>query len=639
MPNNANADFFALQEALVGRYSVHQEIGRGGMGIVYLAHDVSLDRPVALKLLPPALAAQPGLRDRFIREARTAAKLAHPNIVAIHAVEEVDDFVFFVMAYVEGETLEERVLARGALPPSEAARVLREIAWALAYAHSHGVVHRDVKPDNVLLDSETGRAMVMDFGIAQVSEGPGMTAVGEVLGTAEFMSPEQASGEEVDVRTDVYALGVLGHYVLTGRLPFQGSTVAATLAQHLTQPAPSLTVVAPEVPAPLARIVERCLEKNREARFDDGEKLAEELSRTFGERRVVPVPLRSFIEQSQERFKGAGGWAFFGLYFFVLSVGAALAGIPLASAMGALFAIAMGAAPVGLLARMTRALRKAGYDRGDLVGALEARLQARREEMSFELGAQKTWLDRLGYGMVLGGLGAMTLGTAAAAFLDLSSMPGAAAAGIGALTLGGFIASLAGMPLAFLRMGHGRRLPGERWLKFWKSKAGQWFFHISGLRLERPAVTPGYRPTEMLIGTAADRLFEGLPKETRRELGELPAVIRRLEDDAQRMRRQMDELDGLVEEIDATPERGDGGERVELRADLEKARSQAHARMTEAVSALETIRLGLLRLHAGEGTVAGLTAELGNAREIAQHIDRLVAGRHDVDALAPSHEN
>jgi len=148
------------------------------MGIVYLAHDVSLDRPVALKLLPPHLAAQAPLRERFMREARTAARLSHPNIVPIYAVEEIGNFVFYVMAYVEGEALKERVRVRGPVPPTEAARVMREVAWALAYAHAHGVVHRDVKADNVLIEAETGRAMIMDFGIAQIREREGLTARG-----------------------------------------------------------------------------------------------------------------------------------------------------------------------------------------------------------------------------------------------------------------------------------------------------------------------------------------------------------------------------------------------------------------------------------------------------------------------------
>src|SRR5262249_31662435 len=152
------------------------------MGVVYLAREVRLDRPVAIKLLPPAKASDPRLRERFLREARTAAKLTHPNIIPIYAVEEIGDFVFFAMAYVQGETLTERVRRLGPLVPSEGARVLRDVAWALAYAHAQGVIHRDVKPDNILLES-TGRVLVADFGIAGVVEGAGALSTGEVIGT------------------------------------------------------------------------------------------------------------------------------------------------------------------------------------------------------------------------------------------------------------------------------------------------------------------------------------------------------------------------------------------------------------------------------------------------------------------------
>jgi len=168
-------EFFSLQEALAGRFSIQRELGRGGMGIVYLAHEVALDRPVALKLLPPRMASDPTLRERFMREARTAAKLSQPNIVPIYAVDDVSGFVFFTMAFVDGISLGAAIRDRGPLPAGEATRVLREVAWALAYAHGRGVVHRDVKPDNILLEAGSARALVTDFGIAQVKEATGIT--------------------------------------------------------------------------------------------------------------------------------------------------------------------------------------------------------------------------------------------------------------------------------------------------------------------------------------------------------------------------------------------------------------------------------------------------------------------------------
>ena len=222
MPEGRDAEFFRLQQALAGRYSLDKELGRGGMGIVFLAREVSLDRPVALKLLPPRLAAQPAARERFLREARTAARLSHPNIVQVFSVDEVDDFVFIAMAYIEGESLGQRIRTRGPRPPSEVTRILREVVWALGYAHAQGVVHRDVKPDNILLESASGRALVADFGIASVAESTQQEEAKRISGTAGFMSPEQALGKTVGPASDTYSLGVVGYYALSGRFPFEG---------------------------------------------------------------------------------------------------------------------------------------------------------------------------------------------------------------------------------------------------------------------------------------------------------------------------------------------------------------------------------------------------------------------------------
>src|SRR6185503_7246147 len=260
-PSAVDPLFLSLQEALAGHYALERELGRGGMAIVYLARDVRLDRPVAIKLLPPHLAAHDKLRDRFIREARTAARLSHPHIVPIHAVEEVRGYVFYVMSYVDGETLAERVANRGPLPPRETSRVLQEVAGALAAAHAEGVVHRDVKPANILLERATGRAMVTDFGIARAADGA-ETAVGELLGTPEYMSPEQAAGEAVDARSDVYSLGVVAYYVVSGQLPFPAPTIQAVLAKQLTQVPPPVASLTPGLPRSLANAIDTCLIKD-----------------------------------------------------------------------------------------------------------------------------------------------------------------------------------------------------------------------------------------------------------------------------------------------------------------------------------------------------------------------------------------
>ncbi|MEO5569245.1 MAG: serine/threonine-protein kinase, partial [Gemmatimonadaceae bacterium] len=246
--------FVSFQQSLAGRYSIDREIGRGGMGIVFLAREVHLDRLVAIKLLPPERASDPALRQRFLSEVRLAAKLSHPNIIPIHAVEESHDFVFYVMAFIDGETLTERVRGRGPLSGSEGARVFREVAWALAYAHDQGFVHRDVKPDNILLERSTGRVLVADFGIAAAL---GNVSADGVSGTPEFMSPEQVLGKTLDGRTDIYGLGASAFYAFSGRFPFEGSSATEILAKHVAVAAPPLASLGLSVPRKVAALIDR----------------------------------------------------------------------------------------------------------------------------------------------------------------------------------------------------------------------------------------------------------------------------------------------------------------------------------------------------------------------------------------------
>jgi serine/threonine-protein kinase len=247
------------------------------MGVVYLARDLNLDRPVAIKTLPPHLAGNADVRERFLREARTAAHLSHPNIVPIHRADEIGGQVFFVMGYVDGESLAQRIQERGRPPFAETVAQLRDVALALGYAHARGVVHRDVKAENILIERSTGRAVVTDFGIARLAESKQLTATGQVLGTVHYMSPEQVTGDPIDGRSDVYALGVVAYLALSGRFPFDSETPSAILVSHVTKTAPRLRDVAPDVPVTLAAIVDRCLEKNVGDRFESSGALAEAL--------------------------------------------------------------------------------------------------------------------------------------------------------------------------------------------------------------------------------------------------------------------------------------------------------------------------------------------------------------------------
>jgi serine/threonine protein kinase len=259
-----------VQRVLDSTYELDREIGRGGMGIVYCAKDRRLKRTVAIKLLPPELAFRSEIRSRFLREAETAAQLSHPSIVPIYSVDEKDGLVFFVMAFVDGDTLAKRIHDRGALDPVEVRRILREVGDALAYAHAHGVVHRDIKPDNILLDAASSRPMVTDFGIARaISDGSArLTATGIAIGTPAFMSPEQSAGDrDVDGRSDLYSLGVVAYQMLCGELPFNATNTPALLVKHLSERPVPVDQRASNIPPDLARAVMLCLEKNPDDRF------------------------------------------------------------------------------------------------------------------------------------------------------------------------------------------------------------------------------------------------------------------------------------------------------------------------------------------------------------------------------------
>jgi serine/threonine protein kinase len=271
-------DFSRLADALAGQYELLREIGRGGMGVVYLARDVRLDRRVAIKTLPPHLANDPIVRERFLREARTAGGLSHQNIVPIHRADEIAGHVFFVMGYVDGDSMAQRIRALGRLDEREAVRELRDVALALDYAHAHGVIHRDVKAENILVERSSGRALVTDFGIARLAEAAPLTATGQVLGTVYYLSPEQVAGEAVDARSDIYSLGVAGFLALSGRFPFEAQLASAVLLAHVTKAPPTLRSLAPSVRTRLAAAVDRCLAKDPAARFQSGAQFARELA-------------------------------------------------------------------------------------------------------------------------------------------------------------------------------------------------------------------------------------------------------------------------------------------------------------------------------------------------------------------------
>jgi serine/threonine protein kinase len=271
-----------VQRALSATYEVEQEIGRGGMGIVYRAKDKRLKRFVAIKLLPPELSFRRDVRSRFLREAETAAQLSHPNIVPIYSVDEVENLVYFVMACVDGDNLATRLKNKGPMPVADVRRVLTEVAEALAYAHARGVIHRDIKPDNILMDGVDGRALVTDFGIARAASGDGdsarLTATGIAIGTPAYMSPEQASGDrDVDGRSDLYSLGILGYQMLVGEPPFVGTTTPVLLVKHLTETPVPVDQRRADIPADLVHTVMQLLQKTPDHRFQNANELVQAL--------------------------------------------------------------------------------------------------------------------------------------------------------------------------------------------------------------------------------------------------------------------------------------------------------------------------------------------------------------------------
>ena len=255
--------------ALLGTYRIESLIGRGGMGAVYLATDTRLDRRVALKVLSPELAEDEAFRDRFVVESRTAASLDHPNIVPVYEAGEIDGRLFIAMRYVEGHDLSDLLTRRGALPVALAVRILVALAAALDAAHAKGLVHRDVKPGNVLLTGpdDEPHVYLTDFGLSKRVGEQSLTRAGQIVGSIHYVAPEQVEGRQVDARTDVYSLGCLAFEVLSGTAPFQRESEMATLMAHVQDPPPSLLPLRPELPEALDAAVAQAMAKDPATRF------------------------------------------------------------------------------------------------------------------------------------------------------------------------------------------------------------------------------------------------------------------------------------------------------------------------------------------------------------------------------------
>lgn len=634
------------------------------MGIVYLAQDVALLRPVAIKVLAPDLSRRPEIRERFLREARTVAALSHPNIVPIHAVEQHGDLLFFVMSFVEGESLRERVQRSGPLSAAEVTTMTRDIAWALGYAHGRGIVHRDVKPDNILIDRASGRVMLTDFGIARRQTDQTLSEVGELVGTLQYMSPEQASDESVDGRADLYSLGLTALFALSGEPPIRGGSAAALLRQVLDGPPIAVDAVAPAAPDRLKSALGQLVLRDPASRPVSGEAVAQALDAT------VEKPIAAALRSAVDTARASGNMMGVASTFLIPIV---LSAFDTAPSQYILWAAAL---PV--LAAMTgwysiqyrlHALAREGFRFDEIERAVAV---AQRELREVALGdalrevenvrrsqrtARRDVILWAGLGTMTVVMGSISLGSVHLAqtpfekamkflltaggllpadFLLVKMMPWLA----GGVAIGGIglILRWARRELLEIRAGYRADATVRKqthWItrldpaRILVSRLARWTFTRAqkaaqaegkSLRADAPPVA---RSETIAVAHISDAL-QLLPPLIQHRLGDVLGLVESLQRKGELLRKRRSAAEaGLATAAPGHP----------VHAEFAALRDNLARRIADVNAALESIRLDLLRAAAGAADEVTISTDLEKARELSAAIDAELHGLSEVKKL------
>jgi len=621
-----------VQDAVGERFALERELGRGGMGSVWLARDLRLDRPVALKLLHPHLAADPVACTRFLHEARTAARLAHPHIVPVYAVEAHGGTAFLVMAVVDGETLGQRVRRRGPLAAAEVERLVREIGWALGYAHSLGIVHRDITPENILIERDTGRALLADFGLARLA----LAADGSTTqGTPGYVAPEVIRGGDCAAGSDLYALGACAWFALAGTPPFPGDSASEILAKHLVQPLPPLPVIAGGASRRLTDAVRACLAKDPDARPHDIATLLGMLDRAAPVVAIAPALQEWFTRWARIRpgyaivapVLGLQLWILVAAYFDTggqaLRIAATLSGV-----------VTLAVLPLGgqLIAEMValRRLASRGFGIADIRTAWDHWTAALREEHSRETLpplAGRVVFDLTVIGFVTIAIGLVVAATILPRVVPPTELPYTLFALLKYASWI-FLGSAAGLGIGFLAPGVRLKPDGSvRRLaaRLWRGPIGGGLARVAALGASRalPPSSTVHRNTELVLGLAIETLWRALPAEERQPHGDVPGVAATLQHGAEELRSLrtavLEARDRLL------PDHGEWGRLDATAGDLE-------ARHRVTVTRLETLRLQLLRAVSLRAVTTDLREEIAAAREAERALIHGIAGAAETRA-------